>query len=106
MPGLENLGQRLLSKKKDEKDRQGETVWDAYMRRRREKKAEAKRLGKSAAFDSDDDQGSDPSDKEDDSDDDDVPAGVADDPFFQHEENPFDDPFFNVRHYILYILST
>lgn len=27
----------------------------------------------------------------------DVPAGVADDPFFQREDNPFDDPFFQVR---------
>jgi len=25
-----------------------------------------------------------------------VPAGVADDPFFQQEDNPFDDPFFQV----------
>lgn len=28
---------------------------------------------------------------------DDLPAGVADDPFFQREADPFDDPFFTVR---------
>ena len=26
----------------------------------------------------------------------DLPAGVEDDPFFQQEENPFNDPFFQV----------
>jgi hypothetical protein len=25
-----------------------------------------------------------------------LPAGVEDDPFFQQEENPFNDPFFQV----------
>lgn len=29
--------------------------------------------------------------------DEELPAGVADDPFFQQEENPFDDPFFKAR---------
>lgn len=35
MPGLENLGERLLAKKRDEAAKKGETVWDAYMRRKR-----------------------------------------------------------------------
>lgn len=35
LPGLENLGERLLAKKRDEAARRGETVWDAYMRRKR-----------------------------------------------------------------------
>jgi hypothetical protein len=32
VPGLEGLGARLLAKKAEEKQRQGETVWEAYMR--------------------------------------------------------------------------
>ena len=35
LPGLENLGERLLAKKRDQEARKGETVWDAYMRRKR-----------------------------------------------------------------------
>ncbi len=35
LPGLENLGERLLAKKREEEARKGETVWDAYMRRKR-----------------------------------------------------------------------
>lgn len=34
-PGLEGLGERLLAKRRDEAARKGETVWDAYMRRKR-----------------------------------------------------------------------
>lgn len=54
--GLETLGKRLLDKKKEEAKRQGETVWDAYLRRQKEKRAEAKRLGRKAK-DSDSDSG-------------------------------------------------
>jgi hypothetical protein len=35
LPGLENLGERLLAKKRAQEARKGETVWDAYLRRRR-----------------------------------------------------------------------
>lgn len=35
LPGLENLGKRVLARKQEEEARKGETVWDAYMRRRR-----------------------------------------------------------------------
>jgi hypothetical protein len=35
LPGLENLGERLLAKRRDEAARKGETVWDAYLRRKR-----------------------------------------------------------------------
>lgn len=35
LPGLENLGERLLAKKREEEARKGETVWEAYMRRKR-----------------------------------------------------------------------
>ena len=35
LPGLENLGARLLEKRRSAEARQGETVWDAYMRRKR-----------------------------------------------------------------------
>ncbi|PRW59387.1 Pre-rRNA-processing esf1 [Chlorella sorokiniana] len=92
LPGLENLGQRLLAKKREEEARKGETVWEAYMRRKREKKAEAKRKGRklgSDESDSDYDEPADGSDSEGE-----LPAGVADDPFFQQEEDPFNDPFF------------
>lgn len=33
VPGLEGLGAKLLAKKQEEKQRAGETVWEAYMRR-------------------------------------------------------------------------
>ena len=35
LPGLEGLGERLLSKKWAEQAKKGETVWEAYMRRKR-----------------------------------------------------------------------
>jgi hypothetical protein len=100
VPGLEGLGERLLAKKKDAAARKAESVWDAYLRRKKEKKEAAKRLGRAApGSDSDDSgdggvSGSEDSDRERD-----LPAGVADDPFFQREEeeDPFADPFFNVR---------
>ena len=109
--GLEGLGDRLLAKRKEAEDKAGgETVWDAYMRRKKEKKAEARRLGK-VNIDSDDDshgdggrseeESGDGDDDDDDEDSDALPAGVANDPFFQHDdddddgEDPFNDPFFN-----------
>ena len=47
--GLENLGTKLLAKKRQEEERKGETVWEAYLRKRREKRKERKhgrRLGR------------------------------------------------------------
>lgn len=102
--GLEGLGERLIAKRKEAEAKAGETVWEAYMRRKREKKAEAKRLGKVNIESDDDDsedysqggtEGESDSDSDADGDGDDaLHAGVADDPFFQHEEDPFNDPFF------------
>ena len=31
-PGLEQLGNRLLEKKREEEARKGDSVWDAYLR--------------------------------------------------------------------------
>jgi len=101
VPGLENLGRRLLAKKQEERNKKGETVWEAYLRRKREKKVEAKKMGKHHV-DSDSDgnisdgveDDDEDEDGDEDGDEDDMPAGVADDPFFQHEKDPFDDPFF------------
>jgi hypothetical protein len=97
VPGLENLGIRLLAKKQEERNKKGETVWDAYLRRKREKKVEAKKMGKHHV-DSDSDEnisdGLEDSEEGNSEDEDDLPAGVADDPFFQHKNDPFDDPFF------------
>lgn len=35
VPGLEGLGERLVAKRREAEARAGETVWDAYMRRKR-----------------------------------------------------------------------
>ncbi|GIL97701.1 hypothetical protein Vretimale_3279 [Volvox reticuliferus] len=37
--GLEGLGERLKKKKEEERARAGETVWEAYLRKKREKRA-------------------------------------------------------------------
>lgn len=34
-PGLDGLGERLLAKKRDAAAKKAETVWDAYLRRKR-----------------------------------------------------------------------
>lgn len=34
-PGLESLVQRVLERKRDSEARKGETVWEAYLRRKR-----------------------------------------------------------------------
>jgi hypothetical protein len=60
VPGLEGLGERLLAKKRDAKAKAGETGWDAYLRRKREKKAAARRLGKTNVGSDSGDSGSDP----------------------------------------------
>jgi hypothetical protein len=79
-PGLESLAGRLAAKK-EEAGRGGETVWEAYLRRKTEKKAEARRLGRHNVDSSDDDDFSDYSSEE---------GGAAD----GEGEDPFDDPFF------------
>jgi hypothetical protein len=43
-PGLEGLGKRLLAAKKDKAAREAESVWDAYLRRRAEKRQDRKLL--------------------------------------------------------------
>ena len=46
---MEHLGTKLLAKKREEAERKGETVWEAYLRKRREKRKERKhgrRLGR------------------------------------------------------------
>lgn len=35
VPGLEGLGERLMAKRRDAQAKAGETVWDAYMRRKK-----------------------------------------------------------------------
>jgi hypothetical protein len=91
----------------------------AHVRTCSEKREEAKRMGKHR-YDSADESGSDDGElqlrrpagkgqrRQLDSDggveggeggesDEELPAGVEDDPFFQKEDNPFDDPFFQVK---------
>ncbi|KAK9840918.1 hypothetical protein WJX81_000303 [Elliptochloris bilobata] len=89
-PGLEGLGERLLAKKRDAAAQKAETVWQAYLRRKREKKEAERAKGRhnvsSGSSDDSDGSGSPGA------------AAAADgssDPFFQHEEgDPFADPFF------------
>lgn len=74
--------------------RNGETVWDAYLRRKREKAKQRRaqgRKGDSSSSDSDDAGGAGQSDDEG------AAAHAAGDEFFQHGEDPFNDPFFQVR---------
>lgn len=82
---LENLGAKLAEKAKEKNRKGAETVWEAYLRRRKEKREEAKRKGKVHYHSSDD--------SESDSDIEEAPpAGDdGDDP----TKDPFDDPFFN-----------
>lgn len=95
-PGLETLGERLLARKKAASG-DAESVWDAYMRRRAEKRAQARRLGKSGVGSSDEDSDGDPDPASSGDEGEMLPAGVADDPFFQRDEgeDPFADPFFS-----------
>jgi hypothetical protein len=126
--GLESLGERLIAKRKEAEIKAGETVWDAYLRRKKEKKAAAKKLGIVNIDSDDDDYDEEYSTKSDESgseheekgrgerkqpqhnrgkksvgdnknngtdqSDDELPSGVADDPFFQDDDDPFNDPFF------------
>ncbi|KAG2482679.1 hypothetical protein HYH03_018414 [Edaphochlamys debaryana] len=44
--GLEGLGERLKKKKEEERAKAGETVWEAYLRKKREKRALRKAQGR------------------------------------------------------------
>ena len=83
--GLSELSEKLLQKK-EAKNRGDETVWEAYLRKKKEKKAQ-KKQNKNAKG-SDDDYSSEEN----------VASprtgqGEAD-PFFSHDDTGFDDPFF------------
>lgn len=83
-PGLESLAGRLAAKK-EEAGKGGETVWESYIRRKKEKKAEARRLGKHNVDSSDD---SDDFSKEEEYTSSDEGGGGSE------GDDPFDDPFF------------
>lgn len=83
--GLSELSEKLMQKK-EAKKRGDETVWEAYLRKKKEKKAQKKRSKNAKG--SDDDYSSE----------EDVASprtgqGEAD-PFFTHDDTGFDDPFF------------
>lgn len=80
---LETLGEKLSTKAKEKKKKGTETVWEAYVRRRKEKKEEARRKGRINYHSSDEDDID--SDVEEAS----PPASEA-----KPSVNPFDDPFF------------
>lgn len=82
--GLSELSDKLL-KKQEEKKRGDEGVWEAYLRKKKEKKAQKKR--NKNAKNSDDDYSEDEIES--------PRAGQEEaDPFFTHDDNGFDDPFF------------
>ncbi|GIL58605.1 hypothetical protein Vafri_13624 [Volvox africanus] len=123
--GLEGLGERLKKKKEEERARAGETVWEAYLRKKREKRALRRAQGRLRNLSDSDDSEDYISDGEGDAggngknkakakekgkskkdradkgnrggDDDDMyDDAVPDDPFFKDDnKDPFADPFFN-----------
>jgi hypothetical protein len=90
-PGLEGLAERLAGRKKDAAARKAETVWQAYLRRKAERKAAARARGRHNASSGSEDSGADGGAS--------PPAGGGGDAdaFFQHEADPFADPFFQAR---------
>jgi len=90
-PGLDGLAERLAGRKKDAAARKAETVWQAYLRRKAERKAAARARGRHNASSGSEDSGADGGAS--------PPArgGGDADPFFQHEADPFADPFFQAR---------
>lgn len=80
---LETLGEKLSTKAKEKKKKGTETVWEAYVRRRKEKKEDARRKGRVNYHSSDDDESDMDSDIEE--------APPVEN---QNSKNPFDDPFF------------
>ena len=87
-PGLDSLGKKILDKARQAKGSEGETVWEAYMRRKRDKRRLAKELGKARAD-------SDTSDED----------GEGDEPAAAPAADPFDDPFFNVRKTACFVVT-
>ncbi|GAX82620.1 hypothetical protein CEUSTIGMA_g10046.t1 [Chlamydomonas eustigma] len=83
--GLEKLGEQILSKKKEERDRAGETVWEAYLRKRKEKRKERKKRTGRGGRDEDSSESDDY---------DDVEEGGSKGQKGEVEDDPFDDPFF------------
>ena len=78
---LEILGEKLATKAKKKKNKGAETVWEAYMKRRKEKKEEAKRKGM-VNYHSSDEADSDSEIEE-------GPNNTN-----HKSDDPFDDPFF------------
>lgn len=79
---LEILGEKLSMKAKEKKKKGKETVWEAYVRRRKEKKEEARRKGRVNYHSSEDDE---------------IDSDIEEaSPMSNHDDaqNPFDDPFF------------
>ncbi|KAG6546960.1 hypothetical protein Mapa_011576 [Marchantia paleacea] len=84
--GLDELSEKLTEKFK--KTKNDETVWEAYLRKKREKKKARKNKSKGDE--------SDFSHEEDGGVSSDGGAQTPDDPFFSHgDADPFDDPFFH-----------
>ncbi|KAL3700748.1 hypothetical protein R1sor_018770 [Riccia sorocarpa] len=81
--GLDELSEKLTEKLK--KTKADETVWESYLRKKREKKKARKNKANADDSDFSDYDGGMASDG--------GPPG-KDDPFFSHDEDPFDDPFF------------
>ncbi|BFI25859.1 hypothetical protein AXG93_3911s1590 [Marchantia polymorpha subsp. ruderalis] len=85
--GLDELSEKLTEKFR--KTKNDETVWEAYLRKKREKKKARKNKSQGDESDFSDDDGDDGGVSSD--------GGVRtqDDPFFSHgDADPFDDPFF------------
>lgn len=81
--GLSELSQKLLQKK-EAKKAGDETVWEAYLRKKKEKKAQRKKSARNsrssdAELSEEEEMGS---------------PRTGGDPFFSHDENGFNDPFF------------
>jgi hypothetical protein len=83
---LETLGEKLSTKAKEKRLKGSETVWDAYVRRRKEKREEARRKGRVNYHSSDDEDDFD-SDIEQEQE----PTGNRE----NGDVDPFDDPFFS-----------
>ncbi|KAJ7560922.1 hypothetical protein O6H91_03G006300 [Diphasiastrum complanatum] len=82
--GLSELSKRL-SQQQESKRHEGETVWEAYLRKKKEKKKARK---KEQMLDSGDEKIVGKQSEEE-------SQGEDNDAFFQHDEHAFDDPFFN-----------
>ena len=115
--GLESLSDKLGRKKREKELKDRETVFEAYLRQRKEKKKERKRSKQQQGGEGEEGKGqgtgpseggmpakgkrsgggseSEGSDEDDLYDQDRVRAEAQLDPFFNADDDPFDDPFFN-----------